>query len=721
MSWFGSAAINIDALIKETCSEAIPNGEIDYNKAFEIIDLIKVKKVKARDFLRSWENKIINNKNPNNQISLLNLVDLCIKNSGINFSLEIFAGGSVPNAGSDNDFSSSYGTIRNQFLNKLLFILHNSKTNSLVKDKVLELIETWHILFSKHSNLNHNINLIYDTLKDENFKFPKIDNKVIFNEKFLESKVPPVWVDSDSCMIGFEPFTVINRKHHCRNCGGVFCQLHSAKSVPIPMMGLNEPVRVCDSCFEQITEKSKTTGHGNGHVVKHGHRQKTASKDYDSDEDELLKKALALSLKESQLNTSTASVNRNISNKGGEAVNSYISEGDEDEQMKAAIAASLKDLEEQKKEQPAVEVQPNAQSSTSAYPIVKTGYPYTPQGVSQQQQQQQQQAPQQPQQSQPSPFDGLLDRELESKITSKEEDSIYLFSQLMNNLKQQQINGQQSANEIVQNQELQGLYTEIIKLKTKLGRNINEDLGKYEQFIDLQQKLGTIVRLYDSLLEKRLSLRGYNRNSYGGSIQSSGQQYPYSTIPPNYSGIQPSYTGYAPPQQPLSFTVPNQSTGNISAQPTAQIPPQFTHDPYKEASESSQISKNQTQYPQHSQPSLNLGPTETGISEPQTGEPQSRSVLPSEPQSSDLPSAPSEPSAPSVPPVASAPPVPTDPSAPSAPSASSATNQLSYNTPQGQVSPQQTSSNYANLFPSAPTADLKDQNTHKEEALLIEL
>lgn len=37
-------------------------------------------------------------------------------------------------------------------------------------------------------------------------------------------------------------------RHHCRACGGVFCEDCSMKRTPVPSQGWDYPVRVCDSC-----------------------------------------------------------------------------------------------------------------------------------------------------------------------------------------------------------------------------------------------------------------------------------------------------------------------------------------------------------------------------------------------------------------------------------------------------------------------------------------
>ena len=38
-------------------------------------------------------------------------------------------------------------------------------------------------------------------------------------------------------------------KHNCRACGGLVCDPCSKKRLPIPAIGINVPVRVCDRCY----------------------------------------------------------------------------------------------------------------------------------------------------------------------------------------------------------------------------------------------------------------------------------------------------------------------------------------------------------------------------------------------------------------------------------------------------------------------------------------
>ncbi|XP_026679669.1 lateral signaling target protein 2 homolog [Diaphorina citri] len=65
-------------------------------------------------------------------------------------------------------------------------------------------------------------------------------------------EAPPVWIPdglAPACMACKSMFTVVRRRHHCRNCGKVFCARCSCNSVPLPRFGHVKPVRVCNRCF----------------------------------------------------------------------------------------------------------------------------------------------------------------------------------------------------------------------------------------------------------------------------------------------------------------------------------------------------------------------------------------------------------------------------------------------------------------------------------------
>ncbi|XP_058812312.1 lateral signaling target protein 2 homolog [Topomyia yanbarensis] len=65
-------------------------------------------------------------------------------------------------------------------------------------------------------------------------------------------EAPPRWIpdgDAPRCMACASSFTPFRRRHHCRNCGGVFCGVCSSTTAPLPKYGLTKAVRVCRECF----------------------------------------------------------------------------------------------------------------------------------------------------------------------------------------------------------------------------------------------------------------------------------------------------------------------------------------------------------------------------------------------------------------------------------------------------------------------------------------
>jgi alpha-tubulin suppressor-like RCC1 family protein len=58
--------------------------------------------------------------------------------------------------------------------------------------------------------------------------------------------------EATNCMNCKNSFTMINRRHHCRHCGGVYCAKCSSKKIPLLKFGLAEPQRVCDKCYGKV-------------------------------------------------------------------------------------------------------------------------------------------------------------------------------------------------------------------------------------------------------------------------------------------------------------------------------------------------------------------------------------------------------------------------------------------------------------------------------------
>jgi len=62
------------------------------------------------------------------------------------------------------------------------------------------------------------------------------------------------WIDNKDvtqCPKCNTRFTYRERRHHCRKCGGIYCEKCSKKRARLPEMGYSKRVRICDFCFEQ--------------------------------------------------------------------------------------------------------------------------------------------------------------------------------------------------------------------------------------------------------------------------------------------------------------------------------------------------------------------------------------------------------------------------------------------------------------------------------------
>jgi len=69
--------------------------------------------------------------------------------------------------------------------------------------------------------------------------------------------IPPIWVPDELasvCTACFSQFTLIRRRHHCRNCGGIYCNNCCNHYVPLVHYGFFKPVRVCRLCFSSLQQ-----------------------------------------------------------------------------------------------------------------------------------------------------------------------------------------------------------------------------------------------------------------------------------------------------------------------------------------------------------------------------------------------------------------------------------------------------------------------------------
>jgi len=71
-----------------------------------------------------------------------------------------------------------------------------------------------------------------------------------------EVNVPGAW-EKDSqatnCKICTKEFSLARRRHHCRNCGGIFCDSCSDNKMKLPSSA--KPMRVCDNCYTLLLDR----------------------------------------------------------------------------------------------------------------------------------------------------------------------------------------------------------------------------------------------------------------------------------------------------------------------------------------------------------------------------------------------------------------------------------------------------------------------------------
>jgi growth factor-regulated tyrosine kinase substrate len=229
---FGSSD---EPLIDQATSESIPYGTTDIGKNFEIADKIKSNALVPKKALQQLERRL-QNKNPNVQLLTLELIDVCIKNSGIIFIQHVCSA---------------------EFLETIEQLLITN-TPTVVKEKILFFIQEWNLLFSNNEEL-YQMKSFYNSLKQKNYSFPQTNTTS--NKIMIETVLAPPWSDAESCMRCRIQFSTFNRKHHCRNCGQVFCQDCSGKTCDLPALGITDQVRVCETCFGKLKATKPLQNH----------------------------------------------------------------------------------------------------------------------------------------------------------------------------------------------------------------------------------------------------------------------------------------------------------------------------------------------------------------------------------------------------------------------------------------------------------------------------
>lgn len=537
-SWLWGISQLDDAVDKAT-SELIPNGSEDVALNLEICDQIRSKSAPAKDAMRALKRRL-NHKNPNVQLLALGLTDICVKNGGDHFLSEVTS---------------------REFMDNLVSILKMPGLNHSVRDDILKYIQNWSLAFEGKPNLSY-VNQVYKTLQSEGHHFPPKDFSLA-NSAMVDTSTAPEWIDSELCLRCRTPFTFTNRKHHCRNCGQVFDQQCSSKSIPLPHFGITQAVRVCDTCHNKLQKKAEKSDKGHRHSASMYSPRHSSARDLADAE---LQRAIELSLEEvgaahgrrpGYVPVQPSAHNWHVSepplvDKKTQPDRKVAEIDEDDPDLRAAIEASLREANAPKPSAPveltSTDSYSNMYATSQSYPPTVTHVPQAPK---------------------------LTSYDLEPLET----DAILTFSQTVEQVQTQ------GGRDMSRYPAVNELYDKANGLRPKLAMSLDDTDRKEQLLSEMHEKLSQAVKLYDKLLTDQISHPTWRR---------SPQQVHPTTIPVRQSTQTPvnGHNQWVPPHHHASsvsspvFVPTRNDSAQYASQPLISRPilsavpesePQFAH------------------------------------------------------------------------------------------------------------------------------------------------
>ncbi|KAF8555917.1 ubiquitin binding protein [Imleria badia] len=539
-SWLWGTS-QIDDAVDKATSELIPAGTEEVALNLEICDQIRSKSAPAKDAMRALKRRL-NHKNPNVQILALGLTDICVKNGGDHFLVEVAS---------------------REFIDNLVSILKVPALNHAVKSDILKHIQNWALAFEGRPSLSY-LGQVYKTLKNEGYEFPPKD-LALANSAMVDTSTAPEWIDSDVCLRCRTPFTFTNRKHHCRNCGQVFDHQCSSKAIPLPHFGIPQPVRVCDGCHAKLSRKSERIDKAHRHTASmYSPRNSNARDLFDAE----LQRAIQLSLEE--VGASSASTKRPgyvpyqpqpYSQPPEPPTVDRTTYPDRDRQMSAPRGIAVVDEEDDPDLRAAIEA--SLREANMPRPSAPTGIVSTKDVAL------------------PSSYPPTVTTPSMPKVPSYdleplESDVILTFSQTIEQVQSQ------GGRDMSRYPAVSELFDKANGLRPKLAISL-DDTGRKEQLLsEMHEKLSQAVKLYDKLLTDQISHPAWRR--------ASPEHGRASTLPAGPAYAPNEYQQWAPPRgDPASSEVPQSPAVQTSFQPSYAPPPpplsstsgpSFSYSPY---------------------------------------------------------------------------------------------------------------------------------------------
>ncbi|XP_046390760.1 hepatocyte growth factor-regulated tyrosine kinase substrate isoform X2 [Ischnura elegans] len=269
---------NFDKLLDKATSNL--RLEPDWTAIIELCDLIRQNDCQPKYALTAIKKKLTNT-NPHVAMFGLQVLESCVKNCGTPIHDEIAT---------------------KQFMEQLKELVKGS-SNENFKNKVLELIQAWAYAFRncpKYRAVQDTVNI----MKTEGYKFPVLKE----SDAMFSADTAPEWENGVCCHRCRVPFSVMQRKHHCRACGQVFCHQCSSKTSTLPKFGIEKEVRVCEACYEKVNKPTSGTSKTDGDLPSEytssslAQQTQTPAKKTEEElkEEEELQLALALSKSEAE-------------------------------------------------------------------------------------------------------------------------------------------------------------------------------------------------------------------------------------------------------------------------------------------------------------------------------------------------------------------------------------------------------------------------------------
>jgi hypothetical protein len=124
----------------------------------------------------------------------------------------------------------------------------------LLPETSVKILKLWTALYLRHDEVFvSSYAQIYDSKTEA-----KQNPTEVGSEAHTQDTV--VWqsdVDCDACTKCSRKWSILNRRHHCRSCGRIFCASCASQTIIIEGNNTGKAERVCDSCFKRLNSGSK--------------------------------------------------------------------------------------------------------------------------------------------------------------------------------------------------------------------------------------------------------------------------------------------------------------------------------------------------------------------------------------------------------------------------------------------------------------------------------